>query len=109
MKLMYEFTDIGLRFRQNKYNTQDFWYWPFTDSSTFFNLVTYNYSPVNVPPKQVKDAKKIGEVWFRIDTNVMDHTKKVTSFTEFLSSLAGMMGFLFTIAGSIFGSYVCFQ
>lgn len=81
MKLLGEFTDIGYRFRQNVYNTQDFWYWPITDTSTFFNLETYNYSPVNVPAKEVSKAKKIGEVWFRLDTNVMDHTKQVTSFT----------------------------
>lgn len=109
MKLLGDFTDIGYRFRQNIYNTQDFWYWPITDTSTFFNLETYNYSPVNVPDKEVTKAKKIAEVWFRLDTNVMDHTKQVTSFTQFLSSLAGMLGFLFTIAGSIFGSYICFQ
>ena len=81
MNLMYQFTDIGYRFRQNKYNTQDFWYWPFTEITKFFTMVTFSISTVAVPPDEVEEATKLAEVWLRLDTNVMDHEKKVTSFT----------------------------
>ena len=93
---------------QNRYQTEDFWYWPFAEVFNFFSLVTYNFNTVTVPEDEYKEAN-IGEIWFRLDTNIMDHTKKVFSFTQYLSSLAGMLGFLFTIAGNIFGSYICFQ
>jgi len=73
VKLLGDFTDIGYRFRKNTYDTQDFWYWPFTDSFSFFNLETYNYSPIGVPEGEEEEATILAEYWFRLDTNVMEH------------------------------------
>lgn len=40
---------------------------------------------------------------------MLEHQKVVTGVTDFMSSLAGMMGFLFEILTAIVGSFIFWQ
>jgi hypothetical protein len=107
-KLYGEFTDAGYRFRSNTYTRIDKWWWPLEAESSFFDLVPFNHYPFSLTPEEIKDSV-IAELYFRLDTNLMEHEKTVYSFTDFLDSLAGMMDFLFQLAVAIFGGYVFYS
>jgi len=68
------FSDTGYRFRKNSYYRDDYWY-PFGDESyndfydiAFFNSDTYVSDP---------NALTIAEMFFRIETNELHHTRIV--------------------------------
>jgi hypothetical protein len=103
-----EFTDAGYRFRPNIYDRVSKWYWPFGESSIFYDLTFFNHHTFRINKENIKTTS-IAEIFFRIDTNLLEHQKQVTGFTDFMSSLAGMMGFLFEILTAIVGSFIFWQ
>ena len=71
IKLYREFTDIGYRYYRNEYNTQNYWYWPFTNTSSFFSLREWSITTFNVAEKDLEKNPVIAEVWIRLDTKVV--------------------------------------
>ena len=71
-KLYGQFTDAGYRFRQNVYDRVDKWYWPFSESSVFYDLTFFNHHPFSVNEKNI-DTTLIAEIYFRVDTNLLEH------------------------------------
>ena len=103
-----EFTDAGYRFRPNLYDRVSKWYWPFGESSTFYDLTFFNHHTFRINEENIKTTT-IAEIFFRIDTNLLEHQKQVTGFTDFMDSLAGMMGFLFELLTAMVGSFIFWQ
>ena len=107
-KLYGEFTDAGYRFRPNLFDRVNKWYWPFSESSVFYDLTFFNHHPFRINKKNIKTTL-IAEIYYRVDTNLIEHQKYVTGFSDFLDSLAGMMGFLFEILTALVGSFIFWQ
>jgi len=71
-KLYGEFTDAGYRFRPNVFDRVSKWYWPFAQSSVFYDLTFFNHHPFRVDPKNIRTTL-IAEIFFRVDTNMIEH------------------------------------
>lgn len=69
-----EFTDAGYRFRPNVYDRVSKWYWPFSKSSVFYDLVFFNAHPFRINKENIQTTG-IADIYFRGDTNMLEHTK----------------------------------
>ena len=68
------FSDTGLRFRKNSYYRDDYWY-PFSEENynEFYDIVFFNSDTFTVD----RNALIIAEMFFRIETNELHHTRTV--------------------------------
>ena len=101
------FTDTGYRFRINRYTRQDVWYFPSTVTDTFTDLTKFNHDEYNILPTVYK--KMIGQLWFRLESNLLTHTRTVIQIEDFFGRIGGIFGILIYIFEVSFGDYINFE
>ena len=86
-----QFTEVGLRYRRNSFTMNDYWL-PFFSSTEvqFYDVQTYNDYHYSLPG----DHKYLAEIFFRLDVNEVIHYRRVYGIADWLSTIAGIDGFL---------------
>ena len=100
------FTDAGYRFRQNIFKRADHWF-PGTGTTIekFYDILLFSNDEIEVG----KEFMTIAEMWFRVKTDNITHTREVFSFMNWLGSIGGITGLLTTFAVFLFGGYTQFN
>ena len=82
------YTDAGYRFRMNQFNAADNWF-PFIPASihTFFDYKFYNSDTYDTGTTQ---GHLIAEMYFRIDTDKMEHSRQVYNLMDYLGDIGGI-------------------
>lgn len=98
------FTDAGHRYRYNKFLRTDYWYSGKKINDPFYDYVFYNSDTYEVE----EDKTVLAELYFRLDSNQINHRRIVFSFMDFVGSMGGVSRILLTICGWVYGSYASF-
>ena len=105
---MGSFIDAGFRFRKNNFYKLDSWIPGFSNSvTTFFDVIFFNNDEYLVDEKTA--SNKIGEVFFRIDTNEVEHFRKVYMVADLLAEVGGLNNAITGMIMALLGSYLTFS
>jgi len=85
------FTDTEYRNMLNIFEKQDLWYWPTITEDTFTSTTA---ASIDTWSEARKCGKRIciADIWFRNHVNVLNHTRIVIQFEEFLGRVGGIFG-----------------
>ena len=106
LKMKNSFSDTGYRFRENKFYMNDEWI-PFYPSQEIVthDITLYNSDTVSTST----DNKYIAMLWFRLDEDIISHTRIVYHFMDWLSSIGGTLKALMNLYVFILGGYLAFN
>ena len=101
-----KYSDNGYRFRKNSISLVDHWI-PFYPPSkeSFYDVKHYNTDTLNVDPR----SEVIAELYFRLDADMIEHSRKVYSFMDWLGDMGGIPAILSDGVMAIIGGYLAFN
>ena len=99
-----KFSDTGYRFRKNNLSRDDNWA-PFTKAvnNDFYELLHWNTDVFDVPKDE--PTNKIAEMYFRLNHEKINHSRKVFELYQLLGSVGGASYVLFSIFKYMIGGY----
>ena len=106
LKMKNSFSDTGYRFRENKFDMSDEWipFYPSSETVTH-DITLYNSDVVTPSP----DNKNIAMLTFRLDEDIITHTRIVFHLMDWLSSIGGALEALIYLSMFILGGYLAFN
>lgn len=99
------YTDHGYRFRENEFQISDSWIPGKEEVVKFFDSKVFNTDTYFVSD----DIMAIADLWFRLDTDKIIHTRNVFGISDLLGTIGGVELVLLQIAGMIFKDYFKFN
>ena len=99
-----KFSDTGHRFRYNMFHRTDHWWTPKVIYNPFFDYVFYNSDTYDVE----LGRKEIAEVYFRLDSDQINHHRDVFAIMDFFGAIGGVSRVLLTMCGIVYGGYAKF-
>ena len=79
----------------------------FTKISKFYEIVNFNNDVFEIDP--LLATNKLASIFFRIDTEEVQHTRKVYQLMDILGELGGLNSALTAMVMVVFGSYLTFS
>lgn len=101
------YSDTGHRFRFNRFDRQDGWFFPDPDVDPFYDYIFYSSDTFPTPP--VGYESLIVEMYFRLQVDQLTHSREVYNFMSFIGDLGGVQGILLQICGWVIGGYASFH
>lgn len=100
------FSDAGYRFRENTLNTVDHWI-PFIlpEKKNFYDISLFSSDTLQVSD----EYNVICEMWFRIKTDAITHSRNVFGIMNWLGSIGGVNSVLIEIMGFFFCGFAEFN
>lgn len=103
-----KFIDGGYRFRKNNFKKLDHWLPGLSISlTTFFDVYFFNSDEFNVDEKTA--LNKIGQIFFRIDSNEVNHLRRVYMLVDMLGEIGGLNAALTAMVMAGLGYYLTFS
>ena len=81
-----KYSDTGHRFRYNHFIRQDYWVRTEQIINPFFDYVLFNSDTFDVDVDQVV----IAEIYFRLETDQINHEREVFNFMDFIGTIGGI-------------------
>ena len=100
------FSDAGYRFRENTLTTVDHWL-PFIPPETknFYDISMFSSDTLQVS----HEYNIICEMWFRIKTDAITHSRNVFGIMNWLGAIGGVNKVLLDILGFLFCGFAEFN
>ena len=96
------YSDVGYRFRENKYSKTDHWFPLMGESDeTFYDCLHFSSDELNVDMNHTK----VAELFIRLKTDRMFHERRVFSFIDWLGSIGGIEEIFTKTLIFLFGGY----
>lgn len=100
-----KFSDTGYRFRYNIFERFDQWYSQTLLTNIFYDYMFYNSDTFDVPDRKTE----IAEMYYRLEVDIVYHSRVVFSSMDFIGSLGGVSDFVLMMGGLIYGGYAAFH
>lgn len=99
------FSDTGYRWRYNKFERYDKWWSQNMTTNLFYDFMFYNSDTFTVSEEETR----LAEMYFRLEVDIISHSRVVFSSMDFIGSLGGVSGFVMDMAGWFYGGYAAFH
>ena len=101
------FSDTGYRLRKNSFDHKDY-YWPFAETLTkeFFEYKKFNS---DIFYNSETSSSKIASMYFRIQTDKINHSRTVYGFMDWLGDVGGINEVMSAVFIFILGGYLRFN
>jgi len=100
------YSDTGYRLRFNEFLRQDGWLFKKNIVNKFFDYVFF--SSDTYPNAPSDNQKLISEMYFRLDSNQVTHSRDAFYIMDLISKLGGVERLLLKICGWFLGGYASF-